>query len=97
MGIPVDELIGRLRESDQKIIVLGDAVPLHVEKMRDALGDRITQAPPALSFPRASSTALLAEQAFRDHKAVNAFELKPMYLRKSQAERMKNLKAAAKD
>lgn len=90
-GISIEELIAQIKDQDEDAMVIGDAVPLHLEKMRAVLGGKIIEAPPALSFPRAASTALLAEQVFRDNKAINAFELEPQYLRKSQAERMKSL------
>ncbi len=93
LGITIEELIDRMKSCNQDILVLGDATPLHVDKMKAQLGDKIIEAAPTLSFPRASSVALLAEEAFRNNRAMNAFELEPLYLRKSQAERMKDLSA----
>lgn len=90
-GILIDEWIGKLKSFD-KIMILGDGAPLHHEKMKNALGDGVTMAPAALFFPRAASTAILAEQAYYENKAMSPFDLKPMYVRKSQAERMKELK-----
>lgn len=92
LGVTIDEIINHMKSCNQDIMVLGDATPLHLDKMKAVLGDKIVEAPAALSFPRASSTALLAEQAFRNNGAVNAFELEPLYLRKSQAERMKDIR-----
>lgn len=88
-GIHVDEWIEILKRHNQDVLAVGDAVPLHLGKMREAMGDRVIEASPALHFTRASATALLAEQAFYNNQAVSAFELEPLYLRKSQAERMK--------
>ncbi len=95
LGIPIEELIEQFKTDGRDVLVLGDGVPLHLEKIKTALGDKIIEASPALAFPRASATALLAEEAFHKGKAVNAFELEPLYLRKSQAERMKDISKAA--
>lgn len=91
MGLPIDELIAQFKNYDEDIMVLGDAVSLHLQKMKAVLGEKIIEAQPSLSFPRAASCALMAEQAFHEHKSVSAFELEPVYFRKSQAERMKEL------
>lgn len=89
LGIHIDELIELLKSQDKKIMILGDAVPLHINRIKAAMGDMLFVAEPALVFPRAASTAVLAEKAFYQNNIVNAFELEPLYLRKSQAERMK--------
>lgn len=89
MGVHIEEWIEIVQNHDKDILVVGDAIPLHLDKIRAALGEKIIEASHSLHYPRASATALLAEQAFYNNKSVNAFELEPLYLRKSQAERMK--------
>lgn len=94
MGVTIEELMDELRQNEERVMILGDAAPLHLDRLKEAFNDRIIEAPPALFTPRAACTALLAEQAFKSNRALNAFELEPIYLRKSQAERMKDLSSA---
>jgi tRNA threonylcarbamoyladenosine biosynthesis protein TsaB len=91
MGLTIEELMDQIRSSEEKVMVLGDAVPLHIEKLREAFPQRVIEAPPSLFTPRASCCAILAERAYHNNQALNAFELEPLYLRKSQAERMRDL------
>lgn len=91
MGVTIEELLEHIRASEESVMVLGDAVPLHIGRLREAFRDRIVEAPPSLFTPRAASCALLAEKAYQNNQFLNAFELEPLYLRKSQAERMRDL------
>lgn len=92
LGIPVEEWISYSNSYNEDIMILGDAVPLHYNMLVDKLGDRIMRAEAPLAHQRASAAALLAEEAYYKNKAVSAFEMEPIYLRKSQAERMRDLK-----
>ncbi len=92
-GVHIDEWINELQDLNEDVLIIGDAVPIHFENMKNSLKDRLVSASPALAFTRASSVALLAEQAFKNNQSMDAFDLTPFYLRKSQAERMKELKA----
>jgi tRNA threonylcarbamoyladenosine biosynthesis protein TsaB len=89
MGVPIGEFISTVKSYDEDILILGDAAPIHMRQLIAELGDKAVQAQFSLSFPRAASCALLAEQAFHENKAVHPFEMEPMYFRKSQAERMR--------
>jgi len=91
-GILIDEWIKKLEEYEE-VMILGDGAPLHYERMNEALKGRVTIAPPAFFFPRAAATAILAEKAYYENKAMSPFDLNPLYVRKSQAERMKELKS----
>ncbi len=88
-GITIKEWINKAMEISENIMVLGDAVDLHLSELKEALGDRIVCPQQAMSYPRASATALLAEEAYHNNKVKSAFELEPFYLRKSQAERLR--------
>lgn len=88
-GVTISEWINKAGEFKENILVLGDAVDLHLIKLKDTFGDNIVFSQQAMSFPRASATALMAEEAYHNNKMATAFELEPFYLRKSQAERMK--------
>ncbi|MCX7773317.1 MAG: tRNA (adenosine(37)-N6)-threonylcarbamoyltransferase complex dimerization subunit type 1 TsaB [Clostridia bacterium] len=94
-GLTIDELVDTLNSYKRDVMILGDATPLHYDRLKSTLGSRVVEASPSLFYPRASSTGLLAEKAYKDNKAVSAFELEPLYLRKSQAERLKDLKSQA--
>ncbi len=92
-GIHIDEWIEELINQNEDVLVLGDAAPLHLNRMQEILKDRLVSASSQLSFSRASAVALLAEHAYSDNKSMDAFDLTPFYLRKSQAERMQELKS----
>ncbi|HHW22714.1 MAG TPA: tRNA (adenosine(37)-N6)-threonylcarbamoyltransferase complex dimerization subunit type 1 TsaB [Clostridiaceae bacterium] len=92
LGIHIDEWINYSAGFDEDVLILGDAVSLHYDMLKDKLGNRLLCAGQSMAYQRASATALLAEEAYYKNKAVSAFELEPIYLRKSQAERMKELK-----
>jgi tRNA threonylcarbamoyladenosine biosynthesis protein TsaB len=85
MAISIDEVMGMAEGYGQKVIFLGDGVPVHREKL--SLSPEFIFAPAHCSLQRAASVAALAMIFAREGKAVasNAFEL--VYFRKSQAER----------
>lgn len=85
MAISIDEVIQMAEGYGQKVIFLGDGVPVHQERL-SCYPDFI-YAPAHCSLQRAASVAALAMVLVSEGKAVagNAFE--PIYLRKSQAER----------
>lgn len=89
MGLPVSELVGSLKAYDQDLLILGDATYLHYDQLKRELHTKLYRADPVLYTPRAACTALIAENLALQGISQNAFELEPLYLRKSQAERMK--------
>lgn len=90
MGITIDEWISYAKNYKEDIMILGDATAIHLNRLCNDLGTGVIAADPSISYPRASATAILAEEAYKNNKAVSVFELEPLYLRKSQAERMKD-------
>lgn len=90
-GIKIEEWINHAVNYNEDILVLGDGFSLHYERLKEALGTRLINSPQSIAYPRASAIALLAEEAYHNKKIVSPFELVPLYLRKSQAERMKNI------
>lgn len=92
LGIHIDEWLNYIEDFNEDVLILGDAVPMHYDMLSGKLGDRVICAGQSMAHQRASAAALLAEEAYYANKAVSAFELEPLYLRKSQAERMKDLK-----
>jgi len=92
-AIHVSELAGMLAGFGEEILILGDGAPIHYETVKEAAGRRVWLADKALYFPRAACTALLAGKQAKLGRLSSPFELEPLYLRKSQAERMKESKS----
>ena len=87
--IPLSALCDELAKSDEPIWLAGDGYLL---AHRFISGDerlviRLKSTPPALLLHNAASAALLAEEIFRAGKCSTDSELRPVYLRDSQAER----------
>ena len=91
MGVQIDVLSSLLAKQNEQIMILGDAAARYYCGLQDSCVHRITMADSALFTPRASCTALLAEKQAKKGVLSNCLELEPLYLRKSQAERMKDL------
>lgn len=69
------------------IVFAGDGAAIHEEYLRETMGERAVFAPFASVMQRASSIAAIALNKAKNGGAVSYLELKPEYLRKSQAER----------
>ena len=84
----VDTLINILKEKNSKVLFVGDGAISFRKNFEDALGDMAYFAPLHLNNQLASSVA----KAALDRALLNDFDnydtLNPMYLKKSQAERM---------
>lgn len=89
-GITIKDWIDKAGEFNEDIMVLGDAADLHLPRLKEIFGNRIFCPQLAMTYPRGSAIALLAEEAYHNNNVVTAYELEPFYLRKSQAERLKN-------
>lgn len=85
--LAVDELAAKLNELGQKVILLGDGVPVYREILDGMLTVEHQYAPAHQNRQRASAVAVLAQQYIADGKTETAAEHKPDYLRLSQAER----------
>lgn len=94
-GITIEELAHIVKGLDTPICFVGDAVPLY----RDFLMAQQLQAsfaPDGLFTHRAASVARLAWFMHQKGASADAFSAVPNYLRKSQAERMKDGSAGVK-
>lgn len=93
-AIGIDELISELqvneRFKDHTLFAVGDGAELFYERAKEQLNIRL--APPHLRFQRASGVALAAASRFLAGDTLTAGELRPLYLRPSQAERQLKLK-----
>lgn len=84
-AIGIEDVIDLAKRYGQKVIFLGDGVPVHEEKLvRHA---EFLFAPAHCSLQRAASVASLAMVLAKEGKAVLSDAFEPIYLRKSQAER----------
>ena len=88
--IRLEEFAQQVGAMSDRLLFLGDGMPVHREKLRELLGDRAHFAPPHLAFLRPAAAAFLAWG--NREQAVPAADLKPLYLRAPQAERQKNLR-----
>ena len=88
--IRLEDYLEKVSAFGQDMLFLGDGMPVHWERIEEALGPRAQFAPPHLSFLRPASAAWLAWNK-RD-QAVEYQKLSPLYLRPPQAERQKNLR-----
>ncbi|HEX2926185.1 MAG TPA: tRNA (adenosine(37)-N6)-threonylcarbamoyltransferase complex dimerization subunit type 1 TsaB [Ruminiclostridium sp.] len=89
LGIHINELADILAAMEGDIVFLGDAALMHKAFFVEKLGNRVYLAPPNTALARASSVAVLAKQSFEEGPQENCYDMKPFYLRKSQAEREK--------
>ena len=83
-ALSIADLEKECRGFGEKVLLLGDGAAL-CHKTFQAWGARL--APEAIRFQRASSVALLGEEAAQAGKTISASALAPVYLRLPQAER----------
>lgn len=87
MAVHIDEIIDKLKSYNEKVIFLGDGVPVHEQKLKDELKLNAAFAPLHLNMQRASSVAALALKRLEKGDTDDFLSFAPFYLRKSQAER----------
>ncbi len=86
-AMALEELLAEFENIDKKVVFLGDGVPVYREIICKAMGDKALFAPEGAQIQRASSLAPIARKRFEKGEATSSYELLPVYLRKSQAER----------
>ena len=96
MAVSIDELLDILREIDRKekiknIVFLGDGVPVFREYIDENFEIAHDFAPANLNRQRASNIAMLGMEMFKEGKTMISDDMRPEYLRKSQAERERNV------
>ena len=93
MAISIDELLDILRKIDkeEKIVFLGDGVPVFREYIDENFEIAHDFAPANLNRQRASNIAMLGMEMFKEGKSMVSDDMRPEYLRKSQAERERNV------
>lgn len=97
MAISVEELIQKLNAMDEKVVFLGDGVPVYAKQLKEGLTISFAFAPANMNRQRASSVGLLGIEYLKQGKMETAREHEPNYLRVSQAERERNEREQAKE
>lgn len=87
MAIDVGKLVEKLNQLDEKVVFLGDGVPVYKGQLEDGLRVPFTFAPANMNRQRASSVGVAGIQYLKEGKTEAAAEHQPDYLRVSQAER----------
>ena len=96
MAVAIDELFEILKDLDnkekiKKIIFLGDGVPVFREYIDKNLEIAHDFASANLNRQRASNIAMLGLKMFKEGKSLLSDDMRPEYLRKSQAERERHV------
>ena len=96
MAVAIDELFEILKDLDnkekiKKIIFLGDGVPVFREYIDKNLEIAHDFASANLNRQRASNIAMLGLKMFKEGKSLLSDDMRPEYIRKSQAERERNV------
>lgn len=86
-ALAVADLAERLNALSERVIFLGDGVPVYEKQLAETLTVPYCFAPAHVNRQRAASVAALGAVYFAEGKIETAAEHKPDYLRKSQAER----------
>lgn len=86
-AMDIRELIGELNERGERVIFLGDGVPVCESVIRELMTAPWDLAPAQCSRQRAASVAALGAVYFSEGRVETAGEHRPDYLRKAQAER----------
>ena len=82
-AIALDDCIAELDKMGEKVVFLGDGVPVFKDKIAEKLPDTAFFAPQNCNIQRASCVC----QAAKTKGTIHYAKLAPVYLRKSQAER----------
>jgi len=92
LGIHVEELVQLLINYNEDVIFVGDGIDSNIEFLKENLNNKCYFATDNLKYQKASSVAVLANNMFIDGLIEDSMSLKPFYLRKSQAERIRDEK-----
>ena len=86
-AMDMGELIEKLNAMGERVIFLGDGVPVYEKQIAEKMTVPYDLAPAHVNRQRAASVAAFGAVYFAEGKTETAMEHKPDYLRKSQAER----------
>ena len=83
----LSDMVEKLNSLGEKVIFLGDGVPVHKAFLKANVTVPFTLAPMHRMVQGAASLGFLAGRYYAEGRTVSAMELVPEYLRQSQAER----------
>ncbi|WP_077612232.1 tRNA (adenosine(37)-N6)-threonylcarbamoyltransferase complex dimerization subunit type 1 TsaB [Clostridium sp. Marseille-P2415] len=86
-AMDIGDLIEELNTAGQKVIFLGDGVPVYKSRIEEKIAVPFEFAPAHLNRQRAAAVAALGCRYYEDGRTISAAEHAPDYLRKPQAER----------
>lgn len=86
-GMDIHELIRELNARGERVIFLGDGVPVNEKIIREEMTVSFSFAPAQVNRQRGASVAALGSVYFAEGRTVSAMDHAPDYLRKAQAER----------
>ncbi|CDF57508.1 tRNA (adenosine(37)-N6)-threonylcarbamoyltransferase complex dimerization subunit type 1 TsaB [Thermobrachium celere] len=85
-ALHIDELLDKLEAYD-RVLFCGDAVSIHIGRIKDRLKERAYFSTQNNMLPRASSIGEIALKKYRKGEVSDIYTFSPLYIRKSQAER----------
>ncbi len=85
----ISEIVGKINEIGEPVIFLGDGVTVFREYIDNNINVKCDYAPAGSALQRAASVAGLGLIYYEAGKTVSSDDFTPVYLRPSQAERMK--------
>ena len=94
MAVPVEEILAKLNQLGQEVVLAGDGVPVYLDIIQKELKVPYLLAPSHLNRQRAGAVAALGMQYAQAGYLETAMEHQPDYLRLSQAERERAEKQA---
>jgi ribosomal-protein-alanine acetyltransferase len=83
----IEEIAGFLNERQEPAVLLGDGVPVYMDRLIELLHIPFSAAPLHQNRQSASSLCALAEEYMKEGRTVDPDSFAPDYLRQSQAER----------
>jgi len=86
-AMDIEELIDKLNSYDKKVVFVGDGIQVFDKTISDKMKVAYQYAEVSIREQKASSIGALAIKYLKDGKISNASDVKPEYLRVSQAER----------
>ena len=86
-AVAIEEIGEKMNALGERVILLGDGIPVHMEYLKSKLSVPYVVAPVHLNRQSGAAVAALGEIYFHAGRMEEAGQHRPIYLRKSQAER----------
>ena len=93
-ALPIEEMINELNRIGKNVIFVGDGISVQKDYIRNNLKKDNTLAPVYAREQKASSVIGVALNNIKNNKIIASRDFKPIYLRKSQAERELEMRMA---